>query len=120
MDMVDDGGALPRIGSPATRALEAIGITRLEQLREHRAADLLALHGVGRKAIAILRSALSDRGMSFLDESGRHELPADVQDYIDALDAAHRRLFDHLHQGRGPWRPHPAADGLNEAALDRP
>lgn len=95
--MADDHGALPSIGSPATRALEAIGVTRLEQLPEHRAEDLLALHGVGPKAIATLRSALAGRGMSLLDESAWPELSGEVQEYIDALDAAHRRLFDHLH-----------------------
>ena len=59
---------LPSIGSPATRALAEAGITTLEQVSQHRAADLLALHGVGPKAIAILRSALADRGETFPDD----------------------------------------------------
>ena len=59
----DDG--LPRIGRPATRALASIGVTRLAQLTTMREADLLALHGVGPRAVAILRAALAERGQSF-------------------------------------------------------
>jgi uncharacterized protein YdhG (YjbR/CyaY superfamily) len=88
---------LPPIGSPATRALASAGITRLEQLPQHRAEDLLALHGVGPRAISLLQSALADRGLSFGAESARPPLSDDVRAYIDALDAPHRRLFDRLH-----------------------
>jgi hypothetical protein len=59
----DDG--LPRIGMPATRALAVIGVTRLTQLTTMREADLLALHGVGPRAVGILRAALAERGLSF-------------------------------------------------------
>jgi hypothetical protein len=65
--MVDD--VLPKIGAPATRALAAIGVTRLSQLTSHRAEDLLALHGFGPRAAALLRVALGERGLSFLDGS---------------------------------------------------
>ena len=58
---------LPRIGAPATRALAAEGITRLADLTHHRSEDLLALHGVGPKAIRLLREALAEQGMSFAD-----------------------------------------------------
>jgi endonuclease III len=64
--MTSDGD-LPKIGAPATRALAAIGVTRLDQLVEHRAADLLALHGVGPKAVRILQASLADRGRSLRD-----------------------------------------------------
>jgi predicted flap endonuclease-1-like 5' DNA nuclease len=57
---------LPRgIGAPATRALELAGYTRLEQFTRARAKDLLALHGVGPKAIRILREALAEQGLAF-------------------------------------------------------
>ena len=59
---------LPRIGAPATRALADVGITRLSQLTEHRAADLLKLHGMGPRAMAILRESLADRGLALRDE----------------------------------------------------
>jgi uncharacterized protein YdhG (YjbR/CyaY superfamily) len=96
--MTIDKGALPPIGRPATGALALVGITTLDQLPQHRADDLLALHGVGPKAISLLRTALADQGLSFLAESPQQQVSADVQEHIEALDPAHRRLFDRLHQ----------------------
>jgi hypothetical protein len=55
---------LPRIGAPATRALAGVGITRPSQLTDHRAVDLLKLHGMGPRAIAILRQAAGVRWAS--------------------------------------------------------
>ena len=62
-------GPLPQIGGPATRALAARGITRLADLTHHRPEDLLALHGVGPKAVRLLSAALAEQGMSFADGS---------------------------------------------------
>ncbi|GIH79609.1 hypothetical protein [Planobispora longispora] len=56
---------LPNIGAPARGALEAAGYTRLEQLAGVTEAELLALHGVGPKAVRILRETLAGRGLSF-------------------------------------------------------
>lgn len=57
---------LPRgIGAPASRALAAAGITRLQQLTSISEAELLRLHGVGPKAIRLLREALSERRLKF-------------------------------------------------------
>ncbi|GAA3447980.1 hypothetical protein [Planomonospora venezuelensis] len=56
---------LPKIGAPAQRALEGAGYTRLEQLTGVTEAELLALHGVGPKAVRILRDTLAERGLSF-------------------------------------------------------
>jgi hypothetical protein len=61
---MSDHDELPRIGAPATRALVAAGYTRLAQLHGVREADLLRLHGVGPKAIRILREALAARGLA--------------------------------------------------------
>jgi hypothetical protein len=55
---------LPAIGAPATRALAAIGVTRLSQLPDHTAAELLALHGFGPRALRILEDALDAAGLS--------------------------------------------------------
>ncbi|MEV1118450.1 hypothetical protein AB0I91_25575 [Actinosynnema sp. NPDC049800] len=52
-------GDLPKgIGRPATRALTAIGVTTLAQVAGLSDAELLAVHGVGPKAVRVLREAL--------------------------------------------------------------
>ncbi len=57
---------LPReIGKPATRALHAAGFTHLDQLAAVTERELLDLHGMGPKAIGILRAALHARGKTF-------------------------------------------------------
>lgn len=61
----EQNDALPKIGAPATRALTDAGYTRLSQLSDVSAADLLKLHGVGTKAIQILREALAQKGLKF-------------------------------------------------------
>lgn len=53
------------IGKPATRALQQAGITTLDAVARHSAKELLALHGVGPKAIRILTEALAERGLAF-------------------------------------------------------
>ena len=53
------------IGRPARGALLAAGYSRLDQLPEISEAELKQLHGVGPKAIDILRRALAARGLSF-------------------------------------------------------
>jgi hypothetical protein len=52
------------IGAPATRALTAAGFARLEQLDGVPAQRLADLHGVGPKALRLLREALAERDMS--------------------------------------------------------
>jgi DNA-directed RNA polymerase alpha subunit len=53
------------IGNPARNALEHAGYTKLRQLTKVTEADLLKLHGVGPKAVGILRDTLTAKGMSF-------------------------------------------------------
>ncbi|QQM46052.1 hypothetical protein [Streptomyces liliifuscus] len=56
-------GDLPRaIGGPATRALANVGITTLAQVAELSEAELLAMHGVGPKAVRLLGEALVATG----------------------------------------------------------
>lgn len=56
---------LPKgIGAPATRALTLAGYTELAQLAGVPARQLLALHGVGPKAVRLLREALEAQGLS--------------------------------------------------------
>jgi predicted flap endonuclease-1-like 5' DNA nuclease len=67
MTATDD--ALPPIGRPATGALAAAGVTTLSDVAALGERDLLAMHGVGPKAVRILREALAERGLSFADEA---------------------------------------------------
>jgi predicted flap endonuclease-1-like 5' DNA nuclease len=43
------------------------GYRRLEQLAALREAEVSALHGVGPKAVRILREALAARGLAFVE-----------------------------------------------------
>ena len=56
------------IGKVATRELALNGYTRYDQLTGVTAAELLRIHGIGPKAIRILREELSARGLSFAGE----------------------------------------------------
>jgi predicted flap endonuclease-1-like 5' DNA nuclease len=55
----------PGIGAPAERALTGAGYSRLEQLTHVTEADLGQLHGVGPKALRLLREALASSGRGF-------------------------------------------------------
>jgi predicted Fe-Mo cluster-binding NifX family protein len=55
----------PKTSAPAERALLHAGIKKLAQLAKHREADIAALHGMGPKAIGILRLALKQKGLDF-------------------------------------------------------
>ncbi len=55
------------IGLPATSALLVAGYTNLEQLTRIKAADILKLHGIGPRAIKILKEVLAENGWSFAD-----------------------------------------------------
>lgn len=66
--MADEPTELPRaLGRPATRALAAQGVTRVDQLTSRTAAELLALHGVGPRAIRVLEAELDARGLRLAD-----------------------------------------------------
>jgi hypothetical protein len=55
----------PGLGKPAERAFGQAGYTRLEQFAEVTEKDLLRLHGVGPKAIRLLRAALESHHLTF-------------------------------------------------------
>jgi hypothetical protein len=59
-------GDLPNeIGKTAARELSLHGITSLQQVAGHSKRELLAIHGVGPKAIAILGGALTAMGLAY-------------------------------------------------------
>jgi hypothetical protein len=61
----EDDMRFPRLSAPAGRALSGAGYTRLDQLAQISESDLKKLHGMGPTAIAALRAALDERGLSF-------------------------------------------------------
>ena len=67
------------MGRPAQRALAAAGYTRLDQFTKVSEAELLKLHGMGPKALDMIRRALATRGLSFADAS---EKGNETQDQI--------------------------------------
>jgi len=66
--MVNEKSNLPKLASPAQRALAAAGITRLEQLTRISEAELAQLHGIGPNALKTLRLALEENGLTFCSE----------------------------------------------------
>ncbi|MFD9498105.1 DNA-binding protein [Streptomyces sp. NPDC060035] len=56
------------VGNPARRALHAAGYTALDQLPAVSEAELKRLHGVGPKAVGVLRAALAAKGLAFAGE----------------------------------------------------
>lgn len=59
-------GDLPNeIGKTAARELSRRGIASLEQVARHSRKELLAIHGVGPKAIGILGEAMAAKGLGY-------------------------------------------------------
>jgi len=56
------------LGQPANRALAGAGISKLAHLAKFTEAEIKNLHGVGPTAITKLKSALSNKGLSFADK----------------------------------------------------
>lgn len=57
-----------RMGVVAPRELAVNGITTYRQLTTLTPKELLKIHGVGPKAVRILREELAERGLSFAEE----------------------------------------------------
>ena len=58
---------LPKLAAPARRALTGAGYTRLADLTKVKESEVRRLHGMGPNAMAVLRDALKERGLSFRD-----------------------------------------------------
>ena len=59
--------ALPdKISAPARRALDRAGLTSLEKLARQCETDVAALHGMGPKALALLKSAMKKQSLNFV------------------------------------------------------
>lgn len=66
---VPDGHPLPKTSAPAQRALHGAGCFTLEDLTRATEAEIANLHGMGPKALGILREALAELGLSFARET---------------------------------------------------
>ncbi|WP_420125954.1 DNA-binding protein [Longimicrobium sp.] len=53
------------MGGPSLRALHGAGVRSMAGLEDRTEAELLALHGMGPKALGILRDALAASGRQF-------------------------------------------------------
>ena len=59
-------GDLPNsMGKTAPRELKNAGIDSLKAASKHTEKELLAIHGVGPKAIRIMKAAMAEKGLSF-------------------------------------------------------
>lgn len=56
---------LPITSVPATTAVNLVGIKYLEDLTKYTEKELLALHGVGPKAVRIWKEHLKAKGLDF-------------------------------------------------------
>jgi uncharacterized protein YdhG (YjbR/CyaY superfamily) len=85
----EDETDFPNLPAPARRALSGAGYTRLDQLSEVSESDLKQLHGMGPTAIAALREALHDRGLSLQTSAPEPNRPAvsavAVDEYLRAV-----------------------------------
>ncbi len=71
--MTREESDLPKLASPAQRALAGAGIRRLDQLTKMSETELLQDHGIGPNAIKTLRLALKEKGLSFLSKGKKKE-----------------------------------------------
>ncbi len=96
----DDEVGFPKLAAPARRALSAAGYTRLDQLTQVSEADLAKLHGMGTTAIAALREALHERGLSFRagvpTSDHRHGVPGEVDEYLRRVEEPGRSTLQAL------------------------
>ena len=102
MDNDDDAG-FPKLAAPARRALSDAGYKRLDQLAQVSEHRLKKLHGMGPIAIAALREALQERGLSFhpgVPASGQLEGAAgsadEVDEYLRGVEEPGRRTLQTL------------------------
>lgn len=61
-----DKGFLASFAAPARRALESQGIVSLKQLSQMRESEISSLHGMGPKALSMLKQLMDEHHISFL------------------------------------------------------
>ena len=88
----------PGLGQPALRALRGAGYTRLEQLAAVTESDLGELHGMGPKALGILRAALQARGLAFAasDRVTNRSAAKSIDEYIAGFPAEIQKVLQEV------------------------
>ncbi len=84
---------LDKLPGPARRAIEGLGLKKVEELARFPEADIAMLHGIGPKALHLMTEELAAIRRSFAPATGRTgvpEGPAAVDAYIAAFPAATR------------------------------
>ncbi len=83
---------LPKIGRPATQALNDIGVVTLEEVAQYERTTLLGIHGIGPKAIEILHEALTDIDLNFKNEMESY-LPFKLTGDLNCDNAPKRKIM---------------------------
>ena len=89
------------IGAPATRALSGAGITHLAQLAKWTEADLLNLHGVGPKAIRLLKESLAEHKLTYAAPKAKSNAKAKIEtidDYLATMNDENRVALQKLRE----------------------
>lgn len=60
-----NGFFIPKLSNPARRALESIGVTTPQKLAKYSEKEILALHGMGKASLPLMREALQQHGLRF-------------------------------------------------------
>ena len=89
-DLPDDSDLPFAVGAPARRALAAARVLRLDDLARCAEADVAALHGVGPRAVGILREALAADGRTF------RVAPTPVDKYLAGVDEPERAALERV------------------------
>jgi DNA-directed RNA polymerase alpha subunit len=64
--MTNNDSDLPEgLAAPARRALAQAGFIRIQQFTDLTEAEVSQLHGIGRKAVDLIRLALAAKGLTF-------------------------------------------------------
>ena len=87
----------PGIGRPATAALLGAGLRTLEQVAPLSEGELLRLHGVGPKAVRLLRAAVVERGLP--GAAARSDAPPSVEALLVREAEARTVAWNELRRG---------------------
>lgn len=91
-------GFLAALAAPARRALQAHGLTTAQALANVSEAEVLALHGVGKTTLPVLRKALKEAGLNFKQRPMKKgtKVPLTVDAYIANFPAKTQKYLNNM------------------------